>query len=695
MTPNEISELAEENKRLHASLMRIADEKSNLQLIIRLIEQLNPLPGIQDLIQSMLYSIVETIGGTNIKLYYFIEGELHYTDFFGHNKILPQFDDHLAKQVAESLNFIEEQGSKESTLLMGTVAPGSWTWGFPLLVGNNLIGVIKIENLHLSSNSLRTFLPIFFRHAALILSNEIQTYTQKKADEALRLKSKELDLYFTTALDLLCIADANGHFHRLNPEWEKVIGIPVAELIGRNYLDFVHPDDLATTTDMMNNVSLKIPVLNFTNRYRHKDGSYRWIEWRSYSEGDLVYASARDITERKKNELALIEAKQLAESANIAKSRFLATMSHEIRTPLNGILGMAQLLTMPNISEVERNDYAQVILSSGNTLLTLLNDILDLSKIEADKIQVEAIACTTEQILYEVTTLFTEAANKKTLKFEYEVIENHGQVYMSDPNRLRQMLSNLISNAIKFTQAGKIKVEVKELERKLDSALLKFSVTDTGIGISDNKSSLVFQPFSQTDNSITRKFGGSGLGLSIVRGLALRMGGEVGFESKENEGSCFWFTIWVGLSKQQEKQNYTIPDLGLRNTSKISGHVLIVDDSLINRTVITTILSKLGLTTSTAENGQEALNLVINGDRSDLILMDVQMPIMDGHVATTKIREWEKQNNLPRRPILALTAAAFNEDQQKCLEAGMDEVITKPVAVDNLRACISTILLKK
>ncbi len=432
---------------------------------------------------------------------------------------------------------------------------------------------------------------------------------------------------------------------------------------------------------------------------QRKDGSLIWsrLSGKAITTDDLNAGSIwifEDISDQKRGETELRAAKEASDVANIAKSRFLATMSHEIRTPMNGILGMAQLLLMPNLQDSERRDYARTILNSGQTLLSLLNDILDLSKVEAGKLELESSTLEPGQIVHEIRALFTEAAAHKGLSIEAHWI-GPAQRYLGDPHRLRQMLSNLVGNAIKFTAHGQVRIEAHEVERSGKIALLEFIVTDTGIGIPEDKQSTLFKPFTQADSSITRQFGGTGLGLSIVRSLARLMGGDVGVESLPDQGSRFWFRIKTdlvadGADSRQATRSGEQGASSVTPPTQLSGHVLIVEDNPTNQKVIAALLRKLGLSTSLAEDGQQAVDAITQGqgNTADLVLMDLQMPVMDGYIATERIRQWETENGRPRQPIIALTADAFEEDRQHCMASGMDDFLTKPIAVNALAAVL-------
>jgi CheY-like chemotaxis protein len=330
----------------------------------------------------------------------------------------------------------------------------------------------------------------------------------------------------------------------------------------------------------------------------------------------------------------------------------------------------------------------RTILSSGQTLLRLLNDLLDLAKIEAGKLEIESIPVSPKQILEQTLALFAESAQAKGLKIETDW-RGSSASYLGDPHRLAQMLSNMTSNAIKFTSHGGIRIEAREVEGNGPGVTLEFAVSDSGMGIALDKQDFLFQRFSQLDSSITRSFGGTGLGLSIVRTLAHLMGGEVGVQSQVGQGSRFWFRI-----RTERLAGADGPDLAATPATDTwtaparapeSARVLLAEDNIDHQRLIQLLLDRLGVCVILAENGQQALDAITRGESAQLILMDLHMPLLDGYATAQRIRQWEQEKQQPRRAIIALTADAYEEDRQRCLGAGMDEVLTKPVSFESLK----------
>jgi PAS domain S-box-containing protein len=536
------------------------------------------------------------------------------------------------------------------------------------------------------------------------INRQLQREIAERAQAQSALKSSEAK--YRELVDnvnaLILRIDMHGRITYINEYAERFFGYRAEELLGRHVIGtIVPPIEAESGRDL---ALLIASILTAPERYETNEnenltrsGKRVFVRWSNRVIHDAqgkssgILAIGTDITVHKRAAAALNDAKEAAEHANQAKSRFLATMSHEIRTPMNGILGMAQLLQMEGISEDERREFATTLLNSGRTLLNLLNDILDFSKAEAGRLELESLPFAPEQVVADICALFQETAQRKGLQLAASWQGVSTATYLGDAHRLCQMLSNFVDNAIKFTEQGRIVVTALEIEAQDDVALLEFSVSDTGIGIAPEKSAQLFEPFSQLDSSTTRKYGGSGLGLSIVRSLAERMGGAIGVDSQPDQGSRFWFKVQVGRLPNLSEAGAAPMESGhpaLRHTTQARGHVLIAEDLLPNRIVIDSLLRKHGCTTALVENGQQAVDLVTQGGVFDMLVMDLHMPVLDGHGATAKIRQWEQDAGRPRLPIIAITADVYDETREHCLAVGMDDFLEKPVTLDRLQAVL-------
>ncbi len=410
------------------------------------------------------------------------------------------------------------------------------------------------------------------------------------------------------------------------------------------------------------------------------DGSVIEVRGSALPGGGFI-TTYTDITVRKRAERMLIHAKEQAEAMSRAKAGFLATMSHEIRTPMNGVLGMLHLLAQTSLT-ADQGDLVQTARSSAAALLTILNDILDFSKLEAGQLRIEAADFDLGRLVHEVMALLQGGAAEKGLTLTATIAQDVPHAVVGDPTRLRQVLSNLIGNAVKFTAAGGVSLRVTQDDAAASLAQLRFTVTDTGIGIDSAQGATLFQDFTQADSTISRRFGGTGLGLSICKRLAEMMGGAIGFTSQPGQGSTFWFTMSVGLA------SVAASPVVVADSAVASGvlSVLLAEDNPVNQKLSTILLTRWGHTVTLARNGAEAVDAVL-GARFDVVLMDVHMPAVDGLEATRRIRAMG--GPMAAVPIIAMTADVLDGDAARCLGAGMDDYIAKPIDPARLQAVLA------
>ncbi|MEZ5542587.1 MAG: ATP-binding protein [Pseudomonadota bacterium] len=491
-----------------------------------------------------------------------------------------------------------------------------------------------------------------------------------------------------TMFGALITTDEEGNIETFNPAAELMFGYQAHEIVGKTALVLVPENKRAKYSAavmgmMANNGSTLRKDLNLTAC--RKDGSEFPVSLAISNMnigGRLMYTGmAMDITDRCEAEARILEAKEKAESSDRAKSEFLATMSHEIRTPMNGILGMSELLLESRLNS-RQYQLASRIQQSGRLLLHLINDVLDLSRIEANRLHLDPQPFDIYELITESGLLFHEQAKQKGLEMHCNIDPGIHNVWLGDSTRLRQIINNLMANAIKFTHSGNVTLALAASDITATDAALRFSVRDTGIGIGRDAQECIFESFSQADSSTTRCYGGSGLGLTICKKLVELMHGEIGIISDAGKGSEFWFTIRLPRAAVAARE--TVPTrINWHTARPLNATVLLVEDNVINREVATYMLESMHCKVTSATDGAEALEL-LERDHFDLILMDCQMPVMDGYRATGEIRAREARQADPHIPIVALTANAMSDARDKCLAAGMDDYLSKPLTMESL-----------
>ncbi len=551
--------------------------------------------------------------------------------------------------------------------------------------GTRLPAVVSVTALRDAQDSIIGYLLIGTDNTA----RKLVEAEQKKLDQLVRDQQFYTRSLIESNVDALMTTDPSGIITDVNKQMEALTGCTRDELIGAPFKGYFTEPARAEAGIKM--VLREKKVTDYELTALARDGTKTVVSYNATTFYDRdrtlrgVFAAARDVTERNRVEVELKLAKAAAESASRTKSDFLASMSHEIRTPMNAIMGIADLLAKTPLS-AEQEKFVAIIRRAGDNLLNLINDILDLSKVEASQLELEKTEFSLTDLLEKVMEVVAVRGQEKGLSMMCDVAPDVTEHLVGDPTRLQQVLLNLIGNAIKFTETGQVSVKVSPACAMAVPSSLRFSVTDTGIGISATQLTRIFEQFTQADSSTTRRFGGSGLGLTISKRLVELMGGQIEVESMLNEGSTFSFVLpfehWTGLPRRP------VTPVGLSSEPPLKAlRILLVEDSADNRTITLAYLEDTPYLVEVAETGAAACEMFA-ARAYDLVLMDRQMPVMDGLTATRTIRTWEQVNGQQPTPIIALTASALKGDRETCIAAGCTAYLSKPIRQEVLLAAI-------
>ncbi|MDP3404089.1 MAG: ATP-binding protein [Brevundimonas sp.] len=571
-------------------------------------------------------------------------------------------------------------------------------WSEPILgAGNRLLGTFAMYHRTVrepTADDLGDILAAAHLAAIAIERKEaldalaISQVRAERATASAQALARDFETLFTVSQDLLGIADADGALINLNPSWETVLGYRLDQLIGTPFLDLLHPDDVESAVAVSPRLQVSGEAHDAVIRCRCADGTYKHIEFHVRASDHRVFCVGRDVTEHIQAEAELRAAKAEAEAANRAKSDFLANMSHEVRTPLNGVIGIVDALARTELSSDQREMIA-LIQGSGSTLERLVSDFLDVAKVEAGQLELEIREFDLEGVLRGVLEIARIRADAKGLAFRVDYGPSARGSLLGDSVRIRQIIDNLLSNAVKFTNDGEVSVRIEVLEAAAadEPTRLSVEVRDTGVGF-DSTTATPFERFSQTDNTITRRFGGTGLGLTIVKALVEAMGGEIQAESRPGAGAVF--SIVIPLARSLPLADYDerlagalasglLPDVLADIDIGRPLRILLAEDNPTNQKVVELLLAPFGVALTIVENGELAVQ-AFTENPFDLVLMDMQMPVMDGLAATQALRDYERNNpERARVPIAMLSANAMEHHRLAAAKAGADLHIAKPV----------------
>ncbi len=571
-------------------------------------------------------------------------------------------------------------------------------WSFPILSAHGqLLGTFAFYSSKSRGPTKREIeiAEVTARTTALIIERHLDMREREASEDRLRF-ALSAGAMGTWTVDLKSSGVA------LSNEAKQLFGIEgMAMDVDAIITSIIHPEDQTKAKqDLQKAIANRVPYRSEYRIIRPSDGDLRWIlatggaRLNNAKEADIFSGIIMDITDRKKAELDLVEAtltaekaKDEAERANELKSAFLANMSHEIRTPLGAMIGFADLLKDPGITVTERMNYADILSRNGESLSIIINDILDLSKVEAGHLTLEYRETFPQTICEEVVSLLRVKADEKNLHLDFSIDEEMAKSFVSDPTRVRQILLNIVSNAVKFTPSGSVKLRGYSCKSPRGASAACFEVSDTGIGIDESKIESVFEMFVQGDGTMTRRFGGTGLGLALSRRLARELGGDVVISRSElNVGTTFRITLEDRPAKKfagNVLEREQIRSKVIKENALEGIRVLVVDDAPDNQHLIRRYLTKEGASVESASNGQDGYRAALHG-QFDIVLMDIQMPVMDGYTATLKLRE-----NGFTKPVIALTAHAMSEVRRKSLNVGCNDQLTKPI---NAKELIRTII---